>query len=80
MEPLPVASSSILAARLPSAAAADFVEWGPQTNPTQQFDLVLSHELPFTQLVALDAGVPAIRDDQPTNEYYLLRSWFHSYR
>jgi len=46
MEPLPVSSSSVLAARLP-VAAADFVEWGPQANAQQQFDLVA---LPRTYL------------------------------
>jgi spermidine synthase len=80
MEPLPVVSSSVLAARLPSAAASDFVEWGPQANPQQQFDLVLSHEVTLEKFVAANPRVPTMRDDSPINEYYLLRSWFHSYR
>jgi len=80
MEPLPTVSSSVLAARLPSAAVADFVEWGPRANPQQQFEIVLSHELALQKLVAADPRVPAIRDDEPINEYYLLRRWFHSYR
>jgi len=80
MEPIPVTSSSILASRMPSAAATDFVEWGPQATPKQQFDLVLSQELSLEKLVAEDSRVPALRDDQPINEYYLLRRWFHFYR
>jgi len=80
MEPLPVISSSVLAARLPSAAVSDFVEWGPQANPQQQFDLFLTRELPLQDLVAEDPQAPAIQDDQPINEYYLLRNWLHSYR
>ena len=80
MEPLPSAPSSELAARLPTAAASDFVEWGPSANSQQQFDLVLSHEVPLEKLLAQDPRVPAMRDDQPINEYYLLRRWFHSYR
>jgi spermidine synthase len=78
--PLPVASSSVLGARLPSAAAVDFVEWGPQPDAQKQFDLLLSHELTVEQILDADPRVPAIRDDQPINEYYLLRNWFHSYR
>jgi len=80
MEPLPTASSSILAARMPSTAVSDFLEWGPRTNPQQQFELVLSHELTLEKLLAKDPRVPAILDDQPINEYYLLRRWFHYYR
>jgi spermidine synthase len=80
MEPLPMAPGPVLAARLPTAAASDFVEWGPSANSQQQFDLVLSHEVPLAKLLAQDPRVPAMRDDQPINEYYLLRRWFHSYR
>ena len=80
MAPLPKASSSVLAARLPTAAAADFVEWGPQPDAQKQFELLLSHELTIEQILNADPRVPAITDDQPINEYYLLRSWFHSYR
>jgi hypothetical protein len=80
MQPLPVASSSVLAGRLPSAAASDFVEFGPQSNPQQQFDLILPHELTLDKLVAEDPRAPAMRDDQPINEYYLLRRWLHLYR
>lgn len=79
MEPLPAASSSILAARLPSAAVSDFMEWGPLTNLQQQFELVLSHELILEKIVAEAPRTPAILDDQPINEYYLLRRWFHYY-
>ena len=80
MEPLPVTSSSVLAARLPSAAVSDFVEWGPQANPQQQFELVLSHQLTLEKLLTEYPRAPAIQDDRPINEYYLLRSWFHYYR
>ena len=80
MEPIPITASSVLAARMPPAAAADFVEWGPQATAQQQFDLVLSRELVLSNLIAGDPRAPAMRDDQPINEYFLLRRWFHSYR
>ena len=80
MEPLRMTSSSVLAARLPSGAVSDFVEWGPQANPQQQFELVLSQELSLEKLLAEDPRAPAMRDDQPINEYYLLRSWLHFHR
>ena len=80
MEPLRMTSSSVFAARLPSRAVSDFVEWGPQANPQQQFELVLSQELSLEKLLAEDPRAPAMRDDQPINEYYLLRSWLHFHR
>jgi spermidine synthase len=80
MEPIPSVSGSVLAARMPPAAAADFVEWGPEAAPAAQFDRVLSHELSLNQIVAADPGAPAIQDDQPINEYFLMREWFHTSR
>jgi hypothetical protein len=77
MEPISIPSSSILATRMPPAAVSDFVEWGPETTPQEKFDLVLSHEIPFQQLVAEGPRVPAMRDDHPINEYFLLRDLFH---
>jgi spermidine synthase len=80
MEPLPAVSSSVLAARLQPAAAADFLEWGPQVTVQEQLDRVLSHELSPEKIIAEDPLAPALEDDQPINEYFLLRTWFHSYR
>jgi spermidine synthase len=80
MEPLPITASSVLASRMPSAAAADLVEWGPETSPQKQFDLVISHELSLKNLIAADPRIPALQDDQPINEYFLQRRKLHSYR
>lgn len=80
MQSIPVTSSSVLAGHLPPAAASDFTEWGPTADPKQQFDAVLSRELVLKNLVAQDPRVPTMRDDEPVNEYFLLRSWFHTYK
>jgi spermidine synthase len=80
MEPIAVTSSAVLASRLPSAAVSDFVEWGPQATPKLQFESVLSHEITLESLVALDSLSPAMRDDKPINEYFLLRDRFHLYK
>lgn len=80
MEPLPPTSSSVLAARMPAAAAADFVEWGPKNSPQAQFQVVLSQEVSIPGLIEGDPSVPAMSDDQPINEYYLLRSWMLYHR
>ena len=80
MEPIPIVSSSVLAARMPPSAVSDFVEWGPKSTPQQQFEAVLSRELTPGQIVAEEPRTPAMRDDEPINEYFLLRRWFHSDR
>ena len=72
--PLPVRTAAELAARLPSAAAADLLEWGPEATVEAQFAQVLAREVDPMTFVAAVPGVPALRDDRPINEYYLLRA------
>ena len=71
-------SAAELARRLPPAAAADLVEWGPYHNAEQQFAAVLKNEVPLGWPIAMDKNAPAIEDDRPVNEYGLLRqaSWW----
>ncbi len=73
MEPIPPTSAAVLAERLPPAAAADLVEWGPQATPEEQFAFILEREIPLEQLIAPAPRTPALQDDRPINEYYLLR-------
>jgi len=80
MEPLPGGSGSVLAARLPAAAAADFLEWGPTATTAELFNRVISRERSIEKIIAENPRVPALEDDQPINEYFKLRSWFHYYR
>ncbi|HEV2492783.1 MAG TPA: fused MFS/spermidine synthase [Terriglobia bacterium] len=80
MEPIPMTPSSVLAARMPPSAAADFVEWGPRSTPEEQFNDVLGLERSVESLIAVDPRIPAVEDDQPINEYYYLREVFHYYR
>jgi spermidine synthase len=71
--PLPLPSAATLASRLPAAAAADLIEWGPAPTAEQQFAGVLSQETTLDALIAQDPAVPALQDDRPVNEYFLLR-------
>jgi spermidine synthase len=71
--PLPSPSAAMLASRLPSAAVTDLLEWGPAPTAEQQFAGVLNQELSLDSLIARDPGVPALQDDRPVNEYYILR-------
>ena len=61
-----------LADRMPATAAADFVEWGPEASPEGQFGIILSRELSLDQMISGAAGVPALQDDRPENEYFIL--------
>ncbi|MGH9502473.1 MAG: hypothetical protein ACRD20_06450 [Terriglobales bacterium] len=70
---LPHSSAAELAQRLPPRAAADLVEWGPETTPERQFADVLNRETSLDAMIAEAPHAPALRDDRPINEYYLLR-------
>ena len=62
-----------LARRLPPAAIADLVEWGPRHTAEDQLGIILSQEIQLADLIALSPSTPALRDDRPINEYYTLR-------
>jgi len=76
LRPIPTASARELARRLPPAAAADFVEFGPEKTAEAQFRVLLSREVPLEALTG--AAAPALTDDRPINEYYVLRRTFPS--
>jgi spermidine synthase len=73
MSPIPPATASTLASRMPASAAVDMVEWGPESSPERQFALALSKEFPLDQMIQLYPNAPAMEDDRPVNEYYYLR-------
>ena len=72
MEPIEMQTPEQLAARMPPAAQKDVLEWEPAGNLPAYLGLVLSREVPMNK--ALDPN-PAVQitDDQPLNEYFLLR-------
>ena len=72
-QPIPNRTPAELAKQMPASAVADLVEWGPYPTAEQQFAAVLKKEVPLDELIALDKDVPAMEDDRPVNEYYLLR-------
>ena len=74
--PIPLRTSEELVARMPPAAVTDMMEWGPAKTPAAQFDRVLSNEITLDQLIALSPSTPALQDDRPINEYFLLRTPF----
>lgn len=76
MQPIPERTAVGLMLRMPPAAMADMMEWGPAQTPQQQFDLMLKQEIRPQQLMALSPQTPALEDDRPFNEYNRLRTVF----
>jgi spermidine synthase len=77
MQPIEPATAGNLAARLPSRAGQDLMEWIDVKhfpNLPACFQPVLSNEAPITLILNPDLKIQ-ITDDQPFNEYYLLRQW-----
>jgi spermidine synthase len=62
-----------LARQLPPTAAEDMVEWGPYPTPEGQFSAALQREFPLDRFIAESPETPAMQDDRPVNEYFLLR-------
>jgi len=73
---IPVRTAAELVARMPAAAVTDMMEWGPAKTPEAQFELILSKPVTLEQLIALSPSTPALQDDRPINEYFLLRTPF----
>ena len=71
--PIPSYSAATLASHLPRAATVDLVEWGPATTAEEQFARVLNQEVSMDEIIAWVPNVPALQDDRPINEYFLLR-------
>jgi spermidine synthase len=72
-QPIALRTPAELAERMPATAAQDLVEWGPEATPEAQFAVVLSRELSLDQMIGGAPDVPALQDDRPENEYYILR-------
>jgi spermidine synthase len=72
--PIQNRSAAELVSRMPAKAVTDMMEWGPAKTPDEQFDLMLSAEMTPEQLIAMAPATPALRDDRPINEYFLLRT------
>jgi hypothetical protein len=73
MQPIHNWTAAELAQHMPQSAARDLIEWGPEGNATSQFGALLKNEASIDQMVAESSATPALQDDRPMNEYYLIR-------
>jgi hypothetical protein len=72
MNPIEMPTPEQLVARMPAAAQKDLLEWAPPGNLAAYLDLVLSREIPINRVLNPNPEV-RITDDDPLNEYFLLR-------
>ena len=76
-QPLPNLTAGQLANRLPPDAAIDMAEWAPPGRGDQAvfsaFQSLLQSEVPLETLILQSPTTPALTDDRPINEYYVLR-------
>jgi hypothetical protein len=78
MRPIDLPTPLVLAGRMPAAAVADMLEWGPAATGQEQLRLALSREIPAAVVEAMTAGAPPLSDDRPYNEYFFLRVYLWS--
>lgn len=79
--PIPVRTVDELVQRMPPAALKDFAEWEMPNDPVASaryvFGNLLRQELKPEALAAASPDTPALTDDRPITEYYVLRRWRH---
>jgi spermidine synthase len=71
--PIPNRNAEELVQRMPATAINDLVEWRLDPDPQIPLAMVLKNEIPIAQLIAEAPNAPALQDDLPVNEYYVLR-------
>jgi len=73
MQPLHNWTAEELAQHMPASAAKDLVEWGPEPDPQGRFAALLKNEISLDKMIAGAPDAPALQDDRPVNEYYVIR-------
>jgi spermidine synthase len=72
MDPIETSTPEQLAARMPATAQKDLLEWAPSDNLPAYLGLVLARGIPVDKNLNPDPEI-RITDDDPLNEYFLLR-------
>jgi hypothetical protein len=74
-EPIEIRSAGQLAAQMPVSAKQDLLEWSSSQNPAAYLERVLVQEAPIDNVLNPNPEI-RITDDQPYNEYFLLRQFW----
>ena len=78
-QPIPKRTPEEMLRRMPPEAVADLTEWAPESagGPYQMagnaFAARLASEWSLDEMIKESPDTPALHDDRPINEYYLLR-------
>jgi spermidine synthase len=72
VEPIEPLDAQQLAARMPETARKDLLEWSDSKDAAAYLDSVVAKELSISSALNPDVQIQ-ITDDQPFNEYFLLR-------
>ena len=79
MQPFETPQAEEIIARLPVSAQRDLMEWAPQGTPQMNIksflNLTLQKEIPVKRLLNAQDESIYISDDQPFNEYFLVRRY-----
>ena len=77
-KPLVIPNAKEFVERMPRSARKDLIEWAHGESPEAEARDILSTQISFASLLPpSDSSVPALSDDRPYNEYFLLRRVFH---
>ena len=71
--PIPNRTPEELVQRMPPAAVEDMMEWIHDAGPDRLFQAMLLLERSPGEVIAESPHTPALWDDRPTNEYFLIR-------
>jgi spermidine synthase len=71
--PIPDRSPEELVQRMPPAAVADMMEWFHGVTPERLLLTILLVERSPGEIIAMSPHTPALWDDHPINEYFLIR-------
>jgi spermidine synthase len=71
-DPIQIPPAAQLLARIPDNAKKDLLEWSQSMDILRDMGTVFSHEFPVQGLLSPDPTIQ-ITDDDPMNEYYLIR-------
>lgn len=72
MDPIENLTAEKLSSRMPATAKEDLLEWSPSPDLPGYLNLAISHELTIKDGLNPNPKI-RITDDQPYNEYFLLR-------
>jgi spermidine synthase len=84
--PLPARNARDLIQRMPGNALTDLTEWDVEPGDDivnaayLRLNTLLSEELNLDELIAASPETPALTDDRPINEYYILRKRLRRWR